>query len=1096
MLVTFPAVFGIEYSLKGNPARQIAMDKFQREGMLAPFTRGRLQGSIFQPAVGDEEVLIVPPEAKRLPDGHLRILRATVGPNADALDLSNGTWLRHPLRHVQEGQIDHERQIEQCLRSWIGAFSYVQEDPGHGVVGLRNPQLGALHAIHSHWSVAETTATIVMPTGTGKTEVMLSVLVSARCPRLLVVAPTDALRAQLAEKFTSLGILKLPGCAVLNPGARHPIVCTLQHIPNTTDEVDYIFQRSHVIVTTSSVAGQSDESVQARMAHHCPYFFIDEAHHAEAPTWVVFKERFKERRVVQFTATPFREDGRSLDGEIIYKYPLKKAQEEGYFKPIRFVPVVAFNRKKADQAIAAKAIAQLREDADKGHILMARAENVARAKEVFELYRPYEEFRPVQLHTGITSVTQREAIRRQIITGESRIVVCVDMLGEGFDLPTLKIAAFHDIRKTLAVTLQLAGRFTRARPDLGDATFIANTADVQVQEELRKLYTRDPDWNILLPQLSDTMIGEQMSLQEFLRGFTEFTKEIPLKTVRPATSCVVYRTTCQDWKPENFREGIPGIDSCEQVHETTNHQERTLVVVTARRVPLDWTDVQTLYSWDWELYVVIWSPDQKLLYINGSTNAGEYKALAKAVAGDTAALIKGNDVFRTFDGVNRLVLQQVGLTEILGRNVRYTGRMGGNVGPGVPDAQRRRTLKSVLSGTGYKEGAKVTAAASRKGRIWAHGRERVDQLAAWCKDIGTKLLDETIDPDQVLAGTLESQTLLVRPEKMPIGVDWPEEIYTTLVGLWSIVIGDEEFPLSEMSIDLLSPSRDGALRLVVSSEHKRGVFGLLLYEEDEAPNYRFQLQSDELVQIKRGGRGQPEDIGDFFYDNPPLIWFADGSALEGNQYVELKNVKPPYNAAKIQSWDWTGIDIQKESQGTAKRADSVQARVIRELQTRDYHMIIDDDAKGEAADVVAIRIQGEIIAPSGIEVEFYHCKYSGGAVPGQRIDDLYEVCGQAQKSIRWMCSSEKRSDLFTHLLRREADREEAGLASRYELGDTEMLQTIREMSHLCLVKLTIHIVQPGLSKARATLDQLELLSVTENHLMEIYDIPFVVIASQ
>jgi hypothetical protein len=58
-----------------------------------------------------------------------------------------------------------------------------------------------------------------------------------------------------------------------------------------------------------------------------------------------------------------------------------------------------------------------------------------------------------------------------------------------------------------------------------------------------------------------------------------------------------------------------------------------------------------------------------------------------------------------------------------------------------------------------------------------------------------------------------------------------------------------------------------------------------------------------------------------------------------------------------------------------------------------------------------------------------------------------------------------------------------------------MLQTIREISHLCLVKLTIHIVQPGLSKARATPGQLELLSVTESHPIEIYDIPFVVIAS-
>src|SRR5208282_5562572 len=139
-------------------------------------------------------------------------------------------------------------------------------------------------------------------------------------------------------------------------------------------------------------------------------------------------------------------------------------------------------------------------------------------------------------------------------------------------------------------TLQLAGRFTRARPDLGDATFIANTGDVNVQDELRKLYTRDPDWNVLLPQLSDRMIGEQVSLQVFLRGFSEFTKEIPLKTVRPATSTVVYKTTCNDWRPENFRAGIHALDTCEQVHDTLNQSEHTLVIVTARRVQLAWTD--------------------------------------------------------------------------------------------------------------------------------------------------------------------------------------------------------------------------------------------------------------------------------------------------------------------------------------------------------------------------------------------------------------------------------------------------------------------------------------------------------------------------
>ncbi len=205
-----------------------------------------------------------------------------------------------------------------------GAFSYVEEDPTVNIIGLRTAQIGAVHAAHAHWSVSSATATVVMPTGTGKTEVMLSLLVSAKVPRLLVIVPTDALRTQLARKFLTLGVLKAPGCTLLRTEAMYPIVCTLQHFPKDASEVDDICQRSQVIVTTSNIAGQCAPSVQERLAYQCPYLFIDEAHHAEAPTWVAFRERFKDQKVLQFTATPFREDGKPLDGEIIYKYPLKK----------------------------------------------------------------------------------------------------------------------------------------------------------------------------------------------------------------------------------------------------------------------------------------------------------------------------------------------------------------------------------------------------------------------------------------------------------------------------------------------------------------------------------------------------------------------------------------------------------------------------------------------------------------------------------------------------------------------------------------------------------------------------------------------------
>jgi len=73
-------------------------------------------------------------------------------------------------------------------------------------------------------------------------------------------------------------------------------------------------------------------------------------------------------------------------------------------------------------------------------------------------------------------------------------------------MPELKIAAFHDLRKSLAVTLQLAGRFTRAREDLGEPVFIANTADVNLKEELRACMRRtrlEP----VAPHLSEGAIG-------------------------------------------------------------------------------------------------------------------------------------------------------------------------------------------------------------------------------------------------------------------------------------------------------------------------------------------------------------------------------------------------------------------------------------------------------------------------------------------------------------------------------------------------------------------------------------------------------------
>jgi hypothetical protein len=112
--------------------------------------------------------------------------------------------------------------------------------------------------------------------------------------------------------------------------------------------------------------------------------------------------------------------------------------------------------------------------------------------------------------------------------------------------------------------------------------------------------------------------------------------------------------------------------------------------------------------------------------------------------------------------------------------------------------------------------------------------------------------------------------------------------------------------------------------------------------------------------------------------------------------------------------------------------------------------------------------------------------------PGVRIKELYELCGQAQKSIRWL---EKPRDFFTHLMRREPRKYRGKQSTRYELGGEGDLLRIREKADSQRLLLRVFVVQPGLSKRAASKEQLELLAVTENYLLETFMVPFGVVAS-
>ena len=240
-------------------------------------------------------------------------------------------------------------------------------------------------------------------------------------------------------------------------------------------------------------------------------------------------------------------------------------------------------------------------------------------------------------------------------------------------------------------------------------------------------------------------------------------------------------------------------------------------------------------------------------------------------------------------------------------------------------------------------------------------------------------------------------------------------------------------------------------------------------------------------------RGKRRPLADLFNEDPPIIHFENGDFLVFNELFELPRGtnRVSFDRAKITPWKWDGTDIRKELQGPQKVANSIQGHLIRQLRGGafgTYDLIFDGDGKGEVADVVAIRRTAEKVS-----VDLFHCKYSKEAEPGARVDDLYPLCGQAQKCVHWRESPRR---MLRHLLHQEDLRVKAGAATRFEEGTANELRQLLFGARQVSFEYRVFLVQPGLSKGRISQGILDVLGATETFLQETYSMPLRVIASE
>lgn len=922
-----PASYSVDCPIGNNWIFQIRNPEVTGEFEVVPFTRGNRTGELVTghgrtvivfprrtaPEVQTAEEILVSPDGK--------------APSGDALHLGRWVTRTDELSTFNEGRLN--QTSDDALRSWKGQFSFREEstdDAGVVSAGLRPPQIGALHAAIAHWKMSESPATIVMPTGTGKTETMVALCIHERPQRLLVIVPSRPLRGQIGDKFITLGLLRALG--VCGAAARYPVVGVFKHGLRSAAQTSKFVSACNVVVTTMSLLSHLTEAEQRLCASLCSHVFIDEAHHIKARTWEGFRAKCEGRRVLQFTATPFRNDGAHVDGKVVFNYPLGRAQAEGYFTQLNLLPVEEFDQDQADDAIAAAAAEQLRKDVEKGydHLMMARTSTIQNAEALLATYEAVAPaFNPVLIHSGLSAAESTAGLDR-IGRRESRIIVCVDMLGEGFDLPELKIAALHDTHKSLAITLQFIGRFARTKETIGQATIVVNIADQEVDDSLRELYSEDADWNQILKRLSEGATEDQVAKQEFLDEFALDSRSIPVQNLTPKMSAVIYRTHCVKWKPHHIADifdpeimvGAPAINSIKNVAYIVARDERDV----------EWGEVREFTDRSFDLYVFFWDSGKNLLFINTSNNEASHEELAKAIAGDDAELIKGTTVFRAFSGLNRLLLQTLGLSHVLGRVIRFTMHVGADVPAGLADAHTENKVKTNIFGSGFEEGERVTVGCSRKGRIWSRRvADGVAEWVEWCRHLGAKMDDGTFSEEEILKHSIVPEDIEKRPDLMPLAIEWPDFFYAHNNTRIEVRFGRQSYDFEEVGFDLVDPDLVSPIRFRLHAAKASSEYGIR-YSKDRADYVRVSGEDIEIV-IGRRRRSVPH----WFSLHPPIVRFEQDSFTKGNQLCRpYVRIVEPFDRNAIEAWDWSGVDITRESQTENKFSDSIQYNLIQRLK--------------------------------------------------------------------------------------------------------------------------------------------------------------------
>ncbi|OQB47609.1 MAG: type I restriction enzyme EcoKI subunit R [bacterium ADurb.Bin157] len=656
----------------------------------------------------------------------------------------------------------------------------VQSEP-HQVLGFRNAQIGAIHAIAAHFTVEDRPAIAVLPTGSGKTAVLMASAFLLRAKRVLVITPSVLVRDQISHKFCELDPLKNIGA--LLPDIPCPKVLTVKSKLNSVDKWLEL-QKYDVIVSTPNCISTGFDNVCSPPDNIFDLILVDEAHHSPAITWQAILDQFPNSKKILVTATPFRHDRKELKGKFIYSYSIRQAHKDGIYGDIEYVPVPPSNIDE-DVAIASKAEKVIKKERDSGRasVLLIRTDQKKRAK---ELLRIYEENTSLKVKCVDSSYSEKyvQTALSELENGQLDGVICVDMLGEGVDFPQLKVAALHRPHKSLEITLQFIGRFARTNdPNVKSAKFIAVPNDIKFEAE--RMYKDRSAWIELVSKLSEARIEQEQRVYNVLDGFKQTENlpvesgEISLYAFRPYFRVMVFNVN----GTVDYQNGPSLPSNFNLIDKEINEEESTCIIVTSEDAYPLWTRHEYFMTTSYHLAVLYYHSESNLLFVYSSLKSDELcREFAKTVVHGAVTSVPLNEISKVLLDLNNLKFFNVGMRNRAHGNRQESYRIlaGGNADQAVSEMDGHLYNQGHVFGKGEDNGINATIGYSSSSKIWVNQQFQIPNLIDKCADFAMKIMSDR-DPKTYtqLDYLSKGRTVDQYPDDIA-AIDWNYRVYQSL----------------------------------------------------------------------------------------------------------------------------------------------------------------------------------------------------------------------------------------------------------------------------------------------------------------------------